>query len=151
MQIPAEAILSVEDVFVDFAAPAKARLLEDLSGRAAARLGLEPSAVTAEILAREALGSTGVGKGVAIPHARLAGLVQPFAMLARLRRGIEFDAIDGEPVDVVILVLLPADQEAGQINVLAAIARKLRVEGVLARLRKARTAAELYETFLGDA
>ena len=72
--------------------------------------GLAADEVVREIAKREELGSTGVGNGVALPHARLTSLKAPFALLARLRHPIDFDAIDGEPVDIVVLLLIP---EAG--------------------------------------
>ena len=137
--------LSPEDVFIDLAVSDKSQVLQELSRRAAARLGLEDGPVTDEILSRESLGSTGVGNGVAIPHARLIGLINPFAVLARLKRAIDFDAIDGKPVDLVFLLLMRGDHDVGQINVLAAVARKLRDGNTLAALRKARTAPELFE------
>ena len=151
MNLAAEEFLSPDDVSIDVAASDKHRLLLELSKRAAARLGLDESAVGGEIVKREALGSTGVGRGIAIPHARFAGVRKPFALLARLRRGIDFDAIDGEPVDIVVLLLMPADPDAGQMNVLAAIARKLRSPETVSRLRKARTAAELFAAFTAPA
>jgi PTS system nitrogen regulatory IIA component len=142
--------LSPDDVFIDLVAPDKTRVLQVLSYRAAAKLGLDENVVANEILSREVLGSTGVGKGIAIPHARLSSLHKPFAMAARLKRAIEFDAIDGEPVNVIILLLMPDDQDSGQINLLAAIARKLRGEKVLTDLRKARSPAELYDVFRAE-
>ena len=136
--------LSPEDVFVDLFAPDKQRLLQVLAYRAANRLGLDENLVAADVLAREALGSTGVGKGVAIPHARLRALQKPFAMAARLKRPIDFDAIDGEPVDVVFLLLMPEDQASAQMNLMAAVARKLRTSDTLLFIRKAADAAALF-------
>ena len=85
----------------------KTRLLRRLSTQAAAVLGLNADEVSTQIAKREELGSTGVGNGVALPHARLRGLKEPFGLLARLRRGIDFEAIDDQPVDIVFLLLLP--------------------------------------------
>jgi len=136
--------LSPEDVFVDLVAPDKQRLLQVLAYRAANRLGLDENVVAADVLAREALGSTGVGKGVAIPHARLRALQKPFAMVARLKRPLDFDAIDGEPVDVVFLLLMPEDQASGQMNLMAAVARKLRTGDTLLSIRKAPDPAALF-------
>lgn len=147
-QPAAAEMLSPGDVVVDLNAGDKQSVLEELCRRAAARLGLDGGALTAEILGRETLGSTGLGKGIAIPHARLAGLARPFVMLARLRRGVDFEAIDAEPVDIVVLLLMPAGDSAGQIGLLAAIARKLRDETVLSQLRAARTATDLRAAFL---
>lgn len=76
--------------------------------RAAASLKLDPKLIAGKILKREELGSTGVGGGIAIPHARIHGVKRPFGLLDRMRKPIEFDAIDGEPVDIVFLLLLPA-------------------------------------------
>ncbi|MDR3475743.1 MAG: PTS sugar transporter subunit IIA [Devosia sp.] len=144
-----EDILSAGDVIPDLSAGDKQGVLEELCGRAAARLGLDGAELTAEILGREALGSTGLGKGIAIPHARLAQLKRPFAMLARLRRSVEFDAIDARPVDIVVLLLMPAGDSAGQIGLLAGIARRLRDEAVLSQMREARGATDLRAAFLG--
>jgi nitrogen PTS system EIIA component len=96
------------------------------------------------LLKREELGSTGIGKGIAIPHARLPDLQRPYGLLARLKAPIEFDAIDGQAVDIIFVLLLPAAAERGQIEPLALVARTLRPPANLARLRAARTAAELY-------
>ena len=137
--------LSPDDVFIGLAASDKRQVLQELSRRAAARLGLDEASVTNEILNRESLGSTGVGNGIAIPHARLIGLINPFALLARLRRAVEFDAIDAKPVDLVFLLLMRGDNDVGQIKILAAVARKLRSGETQDLLRQARSAPELYE------
>ena len=94
-------------VMIDVRARDKRRLLEQLSIQAAGEVGLTADEVMTEIAKREELGSTGVGNGVARPHARLRGLRTPFGLLARLHSGIDFDAIDGEPVDIVFFLLLP--------------------------------------------
>ena len=96
------------------------------------------------LLKREELGSTGIGKGIAIPHARLPDLKRPCGLLARLKQGIEFDAIDGQAVDIVFVLLLPAAVENEAIAALALVARTLRSAENLARLRGARNASELY-------
>src|SRR6476660_8813303 len=98
--------LSPDHVMIDIHAGEKSRLLEQLSTQAADDVGLAAQEVATEVAKREELGSTGVGSGVALPHARLQGKA-PFGLLARLRHGIQFDAIDGEPVDIVFLLLLP--------------------------------------------
>ena len=94
-------------VMINMRARDKSRLLEQLSIQAAGEVGLARDEVVTEIAKREELGSTGVGNGVALPHARLRGLNTPFGLLARLHRGIDFNAIDGEPVDIVFFLLLP--------------------------------------------
>jgi Phosphoenolpyruvate-dependent sugar phosphotransferase system, EIIA 2 len=85
-----------------------------------------PERIAAEILKREELGSTGTGGGVAIPHARIQELNEPFGIFARLNRPIDFQAIDTRPVDLVFLLLLPGDPVGEQLKALATVARKLR-------------------------
>jgi PTS system nitrogen regulatory IIA component len=138
--------LSERDVMTDVRAPDKTRLLRDLSRRAASSLKLDADVVSSEILKRETLGSTGMGGGVAIPHARIQGLEKPFGILARLRKGMEFEAVDNQPVDIVFLVLLPAAREREQLNALASVARKLRDEKILRGLRDATDSAALFAT-----
>jgi PTS system nitrogen regulatory IIA component len=135
--------LSPADI-TDLEAKDKGRLLQELSSRAAASLGLEPGTVLTEILNREALGSTGIGGGAAIPHARIPGLQKPYGLLARLREPIDFDAIDEQPVDIVFFLLLPASAEAEQLNTLACVARKLRDRNALRDARRAVDGASLY-------
>ena len=132
------AFLSQKNVIVDVRASDKAQLLKDLSARAALEVVLDPALLSAEILKREELGSTGLGSGVAIPHARIPGLSKPYGVLARLKRPVDFAAIDGEPVDLVFLLLLPGSPGGEQLNALAAIARQLRNPTVAAMLRRAR-------------
>ena len=108
--------LSPADVVLDVKPANKGQLLRLLAMRAAAGAGLDAYQVATLILKREELGSTGVGNGVALPHARLTGIKAPFGMLARLRRGIDFEAIDGQPVDIVFLLLLPETANGEQLN-----------------------------------
>ena len=136
-------LLSPTDVMMDVRASNKRLLLEEFAAMAAANLGLAVEQVTSHLLKREELGSTGTGNGIAIPHARLAGLKRPYGLLAKLKQGIEFDAIDGRPVDVVFVLLLPA-VENDALAALALVARTLRSPETLARLRAAKTASELH-------
>ena len=142
MKIPD--FLSPANVILDVRASDKSRLLQQLSTQAASELGLDPDEVSNQIAKREELGSTGVGNGVALPHARLPGLKAPFGLLARLRHGIDFEAIDGQPVDVVFLLLLPETGDGAQLNALASVARALRDPDALRRLRRASDDEALY-------
>jgi PTS system nitrogen regulatory IIA component len=126
-------------------APDKTRLLQELSSQAAASVDLPPEQISAEILKREALGSTGTGGGVAIPHARIQGLTKAFGIFARLNKPMDFAAIDGRPVDLVFLLLLPANPVGEQLKALAAVARKLRDPACLRELRSAGGSAALYD------
>ena len=137
-------LLSPKDVMIDVKCSNKRQLLQELAARAAAVAGLGADQVASHLLKREELGSTGIGKGVAIPHARLPDLQRPCGVFARLNQPIEFEAIDGQKVDVVFVLLLPAAAEDGQIGALALVARTLRSPGNLARLRAAKTASGLF-------
>jgi len=141
--------LAPSDVAIDVRARDKPGLLKDLAGRAASTLKLPTSIVVREILKRDELGSTGIGGGVSIPHARLREVKQPYGLLARLRQPIDFESIDGQPVDIVFLLLLPASSQLDQLNALAAVARKLRDPQLLRELRAATTAAELFRRIRG--
>ena len=122
----------------------KAHLTAELSRGAAAALKLEPSNIEAALTARERLGSTGLGRGFALPHARVSGLDRFFGLFARLARPIAFDAIDEQPVDLVFLLLIPENRKESHVAVLAAISRRLRDQGVAQQLRKAINSADLY-------
>ena len=137
-------LLSPTDVLFDGRASTKRLLLEELAAKAAGSCGLAADQVASVLLKREQLGSTGIGRGVAIPHARLPGLPRPCGLLARLRPAIEFDAIDGQPVDIVFVLLLPATAENEALGALASVARSLRSPETLARLRAAKNASELF-------
>jgi PTS system nitrogen regulatory IIA component len=137
-------LLSPTDVMIDVRTSNKRLLLQEFAARAAASLGLQVDRIAPYLLKREELGSTGIGRGVAIPHARLPDLQRPFGLLARLKQPIEFDAIDGQPVDIVFVLLLSAAVENGQLGSLALVARTLRPPENLARLRGAKNASELF-------
>jgi PTS system nitrogen regulatory IIA component len=136
--------LSPASVFADFRAADKRQLLRDLAQVAAAALQMPAETIATELIKREDLGSTGVGGGIAIPHARFAALTKPFGILARLKKPIAFDAIDGEPVDLVFVLLLPAAPVGDQLGALAAVARKLRLSSVVDRMHQAKQPAALY-------
>ena len=106
--------LSAENVVADYRAESKGQLLDELCIRAAKATGLDVETVSGEILKREQLGCTGVGGGIAIPHARFPNLKKPFGILVRLRKPLNYDAIDGEPVhNSGDLLLLLEQREPG--------------------------------------
>lgn len=143
--------LSPDDVLIDARYQNKKTLLKDLAGRAASQFNLASDLIFHELLKREQLGSTGLGDGVALPHARLAEISKPYGIFARLKRPIDFDAVDGRAVDVVFFLLLPAQGDGEQLTALASVARKLRDKGILGRLREAKDAATLYGAIAGPA
>jgi len=143
--------LAAADVKADVAVADKKKLLSQLAGNAASKLGLSGDRIAAALFKREELGSTGVGGGVAIPHARFGEAKVPLGMLARLKKAMDYDAVDGKPVDIVFLLLLP--EGAGgdkQLGALATIARKLRDPAITAALRRARDGAEMYRALTAD-
>ena len=107
--MPLTDYLTAGQVWLDFKAGSKAEVLEALSRLAAEARGLSPAEVLAVLAAREDLGSTGVGGGVALPHGRLPGLASPFLGLALAPGGVEFDSLDGRPVRLLALLLTGAD------------------------------------------
>jgi len=143
--------LSAADVKADVTATDKKKLLAELAREAAAKIGIDADRIAAELLKREDLGSTGVGGGVAIPHARFAQAKTPFGMLVRLKKPVDYDAVDGKPVDIVSLLLLPADSGGEQqLGALASIARKLRTPAVTTALRRARDSMDMYRILTSD-
>jgi PTS system nitrogen regulatory IIA component len=137
-------LLSPTDVMIDVRASNKRMLLQEFAARAAAGLGLGVDQIAPYLLKREELGSTGIGRGVAIPHARLPDVQRPYGLLAKLKQPIDFDAIDGQAVDIVFVLLLSAAAQNEQIGALALVARTLRPPENLARLRSAKNTSELY-------
>jgi len=123
----------------------KPQLLLELSQRAARLLAMDPHLILKALRSREALGSTGVGQGIALPHARVDGLERFFGLFARLERAINFDAIDGRPVDLVFLLLTPGRAGNDHLTALASVSRRLRDREVAAQLRAAKSGPELYD------
>lgn len=143
-------VISVEDVVLDLRPESKTRLLKALAAHAARRTGCPAAEISSVLAAREKLGSTGLGQGVAIPHARIRGLQAPYGAFARLAAPCAFEAIDDQDVDLVVLLLLPEATPQEHLNVLAKIARRLRDVEVVASLRKADDTATAYRLLTGQ-
>jgi PTS system nitrogen regulatory IIA component len=135
-------LFSADDVALDLNTANKTSLLHLLAEEAAERMGRPEQEVFDALQAREGLGSTALGRGIALPHARLGGNDAPVALFARLGRPIDFEAKDGEPVDLVFLVLWPEDSPEGFLPALSGICRALREPEVPRRLRLAKTPEE---------
>jgi nitrogen PTS system EIIA component len=142
--------LSPTDVMIDVVAADKQKLLLELARKAGSIVDVLPERLFSELFKREELGSTGVGGGVAIPHARFQQIGKPFGMFVRLRKPIDFNAVDEKPVDIVFLLLLPEGSDGEQLGALAAVARKLRNPEIMAALRGARDSAEMYRTLAAE-
>lgn len=141
--------LQPENVFIDLPSTSKAEVLKRLSGAASRQLEIDGSVIFDTLHSRERLGSTGVGGGIAIPHARVPNLKRPFGMLARLASDVAFEAIDDIPVDIVFVLLMPDDSTKAHLNMLACIARRLRTAEVLKEVRAARDSDQLYAAVVG--
>ncbi len=135
-------LLRDENVVINLRAASKSALLGELAKRAAAATVQSDAKLAAALAGREALGSTGFGAGIAVPHARIEGLRGMFVLFARLDRPVAFDAVDGKPVDLVMLLLSPASANSEHLATLAAISRRLRDPAVAAALRSAVSAEE---------
>jgi nitrogen PTS system EIIA component len=142
-------ICPIVDTATDLPLRDKRGVLRDVAHRAALALNVEDDVVFNAVLKREELGSTGVGNGVAIPHVRLEQVKKPFGILVRLREPIDFNAVDGQRVDLVCLVLLAKGNEAVQLTALASVARRLRTPKVLQELRHAPNRVALYNVMIG--
>ena len=105
---------------------------------------LESGEVYSKLLARERLGSTALGNGIAIPHSRISHCEKAIGTLITLNEGIEFDAPDGAPVDILFLLLVPEEAQQEHLNILAGLAQLLSNHEFCEGLRAANTAAELY-------
>jgi PTS system nitrogen regulatory IIA component len=127
----------------------KRSLLQQLANIAANRLGIEPALVLASLTEREQLGSTGFGQGVAIPHGKIEGLQRIYGLFARLSEGVDYKAIDGDPVDLVFLLLSPPDAGAEHLKALAAISRVTRSAATLEKMRGARSRDALTAVLMG--
>ena len=122
----------------------KKSALHEMSERAGIVSGLQAREIYDAVLQRERLGSPGVGNGIAIPHGKLTSCTKIVGVFARLDRAIEFDALDGAPVDLAFLLVAPETSGADHLKALARIARVLRDPRIVAKLRATRDADGLY-------
>ena len=137
-------LLSAESVIEKLNVASKKQALQEVARRAARVTGLEERAVFDTLLERERLGTTGVGKGIAIPHGKLAGLDRPYGIFARLTKPIDFDAIDDQPVDILFALLAPLDAGADHLKALARVSRLFRDRDMCEKLRGSDQADALY-------
>ncbi|QSX29543.1 PTS IIA-like nitrogen regulatory protein PtsN [Shewanella cyperi] len=128
----------------------KKKVLELISDIASAQYPtLSSQEIFESLLAREKMGSTGIGNGIAIPHGRLNSIETPIAVLVKCEEAISFDAIDKQPVDILFALLVPSDQCQQHLSTLAAMAEKLNDKQILKQLRKSQDDAELYQVITG--
>lgn len=137
-------LLVPEAVLADVAASNKRALFAALGAAAATVWDMDEAIVAAALAAREKLGTTGFGGGVAVPHARIAELTQVRGMFVRLARPIDFDAVDGLPVDLAFMLLSPPGAGADHLKALARVSRRLRDRNFAEKLRGAGSRDALY-------
>jgi nitrogen PTS system EIIA component len=128
-------LIDSRSVIANLHASSKKQALQELARKAAEITREAERAIFDVLLERERLGTTGVGAGVAIPHGKLAGLTRLFGVFARLERAIDFESIDGQPVDLIFLLLAPSNAGADHLKALARVSRLLRDRKVCEKLR----------------
>lgn len=137
-------LITPEAVIPSLAARSKKQVLQDLAERAAELTRLNAPDIYESLYQRECLGSTAVGRGIAIPHSQIAGLQRIVSVFARLQPPIDFEAPDEEPVDLVFLLLAPEHAGADHLKALAKVSRLLREPQSIERLRAAHDRATIY-------
>ena len=136
-------ILTPGGIYPSLKAASKKEVLQQLAGHAAGLTSLDGRHIFDTLLQRERLSSTGLGRGIAIPHVKLSALKNIVCLFARLEQPVDFESHDGEPVDLVFLLLAPEHASGDHLKALARISRIVREAPVLERLRAASTANEI--------
>jgi nitrogen PTS system EIIA component len=142
--MPLTELLRSDAVLPAVRAQSKKQLLEVVAGHASRLTGIAERVIFDALLQRERLGSTGIGNGIAIPHSKFEGLGQLTGFFARLEKPIDFEALDGAPVDLVFVLLAPEGAGADHLKGLSRVARILRDPTVTAKLRASREADVIY-------
>ena len=142
--MPLSEIVAPNAVFPSLRVVSKKQALQELAERAAELTGQPEREIFETLMQRERLGSTGIGNGIAIPHGKMAKLGGLFGAFARLEKPIDFEALDGEPVDLIFLLLAPEGAGADHLKALARVARRLRDPALVEKLRASREAEALY-------
>lgn len=122
----------------------KKRLFHDLGELANSSYGLNATTVIEALIEREGLGPTGVGQGIALPHARLAEATEVFGLFLRLEKPLNFDAVDRQPVDLVFALIAPENAGVDHLKALALVSRTLRDKSICAKLRANNDASTLH-------
>ncbi len=148
--IPLHQVLSAERTYVEDFGASKKKVLQTIAERLAKTLSdVSDIELFDQLIARERLGSTGIGSGVAVPHCRLNGLQSPIAALVKLPQGVDFEAIDKAPVDLIFALIVPTDATDEHLQLLASVVERVNDPDVLHVIRNATTSETLYEQFIG--
>ena len=143
--------ISPERVVRQSKVTSKKRALEEVSGMiAGAQANLVETEVFDCLLARERLGSTGIGHGVAIPHGRLKSVTHPIGAFAVLEKGVDFDAMDGAPVDLVCALVVPVESTEEHLQILASLAALFSDERIRDSMRRAASVEEVFTLLTGE-
>lgn len=145
-----EDLLSPQGVIHNLRAKCKRDVLQALADKAGVLVGRPASDILATLMEREQLGSTGVGDGVALPHGKIEGLGKIVGILARLETPVSFDAVDDQPVDLVFMLLAPANATAAHLKALAKVSRLFRDADARDALRGADSAEALFAIATAD-
>jgi PTS system nitrogen regulatory IIA component len=137
-------LITLDAIIPKLAAKTKKQVLQDLADKAAALTRLDGRDILEALLQRERVGSTAVGRGIAIPHGRLAGLQRIVSVFARLEQPLDFEAPDEEPVDLIFVLLAPEQAGADHLKALARVSRLLREPQTIERLRSSHDRATLH-------
>lgn len=143
-------LIRPEAVAEGVAAASKKAVLQQIGALAAAAYGVDAKQAADALAAREKLGSTAFGGGTAIPHARIAGIDSPVGVFVRLAQPIDFDAVDGLPVDLVFALFSPIDAGAGHLKALARVSRLLRDTELVEKFHGAGSRDALYVLMMRD-
>ncbi len=142
-------LVTPDRVLLDLKATSKRQVLRSLAQAAARVTGVDAEVILEALLQRERLGTTGLGGGIAIPHARIPELASFTGFFARLAKPVDFEAVDGEPVDLVFLLLAPEGAGTDHLKALARIARLLREEELCEALRNCEDRAKVHAILVG--
>lgn len=145
----ASQLISVDRIDAGMAVANKKALFQQLASAMSRRTGIRAKEIASALAERERLGSTGFGGGAAIPHGKVEGLDGVVGYFARLANPIDFQAVDGLPVDLVFLLLSPPDAGADHLKALAGVSRLLRDRQLVAKLRGARSKDAIYALVAG--
>lgn len=143
-------LLPPEAVIVGLKSTSHKQVLQDISTEFSTRTGVDAHVLFESLLQRERLGTTAIGQGIAVPHARVPGLDALAGLFVRLPKGIDFDSQDGEPVDLIFALLAPEEAGADHLQALACIARLFRTPGMAQKLRQTSDAGALHAILIDE-
>ncbi|CAL1690635.1 Nitrogen regulatory protein [Brevundimonas subvibrioides] len=143
-------LLVRDGIVLKSGASSKRQALHSVAATAAQCVGIDESVIFDALMEREVLGSTGLGSGVAVPHARLPGLGGVRAVFVRLDTPVAYDALDDRPVDLMFALFAPPSSGADHLRALAAVSRAMRSPELREQLRQARTVDAVHALFVRD-